>query len=120
MIPGMKDKPYMVRLNLLKLWTLEERRNRADLIEVFKMFSGITDLPVSTFFQVDRESTTRGHSLKIKKKFSSVRARKYFFSERVVNRWNKLSQECVSAPSLNSFKQQLVKIRETKMGFFMD
>ena len=24
------------------MWTLEERRNRSDLIEVFKMFSGYT------------------------------------------------------------------------------
>ena len=28
---------YMERLNKLNLWTLEERRNRSDLIEVFKM-----------------------------------------------------------------------------------
>ena len=26
----------------MKLWTLEERRNRQDLIEVFKMSNGLT------------------------------------------------------------------------------
>ena len=38
MIINMQDKAYDERLRCLGLWTLEERRNRQDLIEVFKMF----------------------------------------------------------------------------------
>jgi len=37
MINNMEGKTYEERLQCLKLWTLEERRNRQDLIEVFKM-----------------------------------------------------------------------------------
>jgi len=37
MVPGLKKLPYEERLSGLELWTLEERRVRADLIEVFKM-----------------------------------------------------------------------------------
>jgi len=37
MIPGFSKLPYCKRLKRLGLWSLEERRNRADLIEVFKM-----------------------------------------------------------------------------------
>jgi len=37
MIPELKDIEYECRLRKLGLWTLEERRNRADLIEVFKI-----------------------------------------------------------------------------------
>ena len=33
----MKGMSYEERLQKLKLWTLEERRNRQDLIEVFKI-----------------------------------------------------------------------------------
>ena len=36
MIKGMKGKSYEERLQKLNLWSLEERRNREDLIEVFK------------------------------------------------------------------------------------
>ena len=36
-IPEVKDLPYMERLHRLNLWTLEERRIRADLIEVYKI-----------------------------------------------------------------------------------
>ena len=42
MIINMQDKAYEERLRCLWLWTLEERRNRQDLIEVFKMFSGFS------------------------------------------------------------------------------
>ena len=34
MVPGMKEFDYPSRLKTLKLWSLEERRNRSDLIEV--------------------------------------------------------------------------------------
>jgi len=35
-------KDYLDRLKELNLWTLEERRNRADLVELFKMYKGFT------------------------------------------------------------------------------
>ena len=45
---------------------------------------------------------------------------KHLFSNRVVNRWNKLDQQIAGASSLNAFKTGLDKLRKTKMGFFMD
>ena len=33
LIPGMSSKEYSLRLDELRLWSLEERRNRSDLIE---------------------------------------------------------------------------------------
>jgi len=38
MINNMEGKTREERLHWLKLWSIEERRNRQDLIEVFKMF----------------------------------------------------------------------------------
>ena len=40
MIPAVKDMSYEERLRSLGLWSLEERRNRADLIQVYKMATG--------------------------------------------------------------------------------
>ena len=40
---------YEARLEILRLLALEERRNRLDLTEVYKMMHGFTDVPVSTF-----------------------------------------------------------------------
>jgi len=58
---------YEARLEALRLWSLEERRNRADLIEVFKMMHGLSFAPVTAFFQVAANSCTPGHSRKLVK-----------------------------------------------------
>jgi len=44
MIQGMKGMPYESRLEELGLLTLEEKRNRSDLIEVNKMTTGLPRL----------------------------------------------------------------------------
>jgi len=41
MPPGLKSMEYDDRLKALGIWSLEERRNRADLLEVFKICSFI-------------------------------------------------------------------------------
>jgi len=43
-----------------------------------------------------------------------------FFSNRLINRWNALDQSAVDVPSINAFKQTLVKVRNIQMSFFMD
>jgi len=53
MIPGLKGVPYEIRLKRLKLWTLEGRRVRADLIEVFRMFRGLSVVDIDTFLPRD-------------------------------------------------------------------
>ena len=66
MIEGFSLVPYEERLWKLGLWTLEERRNRSDLIEVFKMFSGYTEIGIKVLFTLDgNDKGLRGHSKKI-------------------------------------------------------
>jgi len=43
-----------------------------------------------------------------------------FFSQRVINRWNSLTQEDIDAVSMNSFKNKLEKKRTCQMDFFKD
>ena len=50
---------------------------------------------------------TRGHSLKLQKKRVSTDLRQHFFSERVINQCNKLNEDAVTAPTLNSFKGRI-------------
>jgi hypothetical protein len=100
--------------------SLEERRNRADLIEVFKMVRGISAVSWSVFFDKPLVQSTRGHSWKFTKRQSAKDIRLHFFSNRVLNRWNALNQEAVDASTVNGFKHQLDKLRHLKMGFFKD
>jgi len=50
MIPGFRDKSYEEGLRILRLNTLEERRNRADLVFLFKMYKGLTRPPFDSLF----------------------------------------------------------------------
>jgi len=111
---------YENRLKALKLWTPEERRNRADLIEVFKLFRGISTLPFEKFFQLYMDKRNRGHSVKLKKSRCNTELRRHFFSERVVNRWNSLKQATIEAAEVNSFKRLLDGERLTRIYLFMD
>jgi len=119
MIPGLAKKDYLTRLNILGIWTLEERRNRADLIEVFKIFRGQSAIPAS-IFERSTDTRTRGHSMKLLKHRCSTDIRKYFFSERVIDSWNRLDQQSVNALSVNAFKSNLNRLRNTQMGLFAD
>ena len=86
MITSLKSLQYETRLQKLGLWTLEGRRNRADLIEVFKMAHGFSAIPLTDMFQIDTTGRTRGHSLKLVKCRHNKDIRKYFFSHRVVSK----------------------------------
>jgi len=79
MFPELRKLPYLRRLDYLKLWTLEERRASADLIEVYK-------------------SNLRHH----------------FFSERGINNWNNLDNKTVTSGSIDIFKGNLERLRQSK------
>jgi hypothetical protein len=120
MIPGFAAKSYDVRLRELGLWSLEERRNRADLIETFRISRGQSAITMEQFFEMDMVHRTRGHTLKCVKQRSKTDLRQHFFSERVLDRWNGLDQKTIDSVSVNSFKSNLQRLRDTRMGLFMD
>ena len=104
---------YEDRLKFTGLSTLEARRIRGDMIEVFKILKGISKLDSASWFQLANNSRTRGHKLKLIKKRSRLDIRKHFFSQRVVNDWNSLPEIVVEAESVNSFKNKYDKfVRE--------
>ena len=49
MTEGFSSLLYGERLLRLGLWTLEERINRRDLIEMFKMFYGYTEMNIRVY-----------------------------------------------------------------------
>jgi len=61
-----KSLSYTDRLQKFGLTTLETRRLRGDLIEVFKMFKGFDNITLNDFFELS-STTLRGHTLKIYK-----------------------------------------------------
>ena len=108
MIPNLKNKSYEERLNILNLTTLETRRLRGDLIEVFKICKGFDSLEPSLFFKFST-APTRGHMLKLVKPRCHLDVRKFSFAHRVVDIWNSLDNSIIACNSINGFKNRIDK-----------
>ena len=112
LVQGLNKMPYEQRLEALGLYTLQRRRLRGDLIETYKILTGKEKINSEQLFQKATTIELRGHSLKLYKKSSRLDIRKYFFSQRIVDYWNKLPDDVVSAATISSFK--------TKLDIWMD
>ena len=109
MIPSIKDLPYKERLRKLKLPTLVYRRKRGEMIQTYKYMHGQYDSDTDKIFKRTHEIRTRGHDLKLFKERALTATRAQFFTSRVIDNWNSLPQEVVSAPSTDAFKARLDK-----------
>jgi len=89
------------------LYSLQRKRLRGDLIETYKILTGKEKSNSEKLFQKVTTTTLRGHSLKLYKKNSRLNIRKHFFSQRIVDYWNKLTDDIVSATTISCFKNRL-------------
>jgi len=65
-----------------------------------------------TFFMKAECTSTRGHTWKlVQSTVVGCYTRLNFFSQRVINKWNNLSEEDVDSQSINCFKGRLEKRR---------
>ena len=109
LVPELKSLPYEERLKRLKLPSLSYRRRRGDMIQMFKIMSGMDRINPLDLFQLAPETSTRGHKWKVFKPRAAKEVRRSFFSQRVINDWNGLPDNVVNAETLNSFKNRLDK-----------
>ena len=103
MILRLNELSYKDRLDILGLRSLEERRNHADLLEMFKIFGRVSYVRLDSIFELSTNRNTLGHILKVAKHRSRLDLRKYFFLECVINRWNSLEQCSIQKSFLNGF-----------------
>ena len=89
MIPELRDLSYESRLLECGL--------RGDQIEVFKIVNGYEDVDRNMFFKLKEGGRTRRHKAALVKEQCRLDMRKYYFSQRVINKWNKLPNDCVNA-----------------------
>jgi len=107
MLPGLSGMPYEDRLRQLGLFSLERRRMRGDLIEVYKMLRGIDRVDSQRLFPRVEMAATRGHRFKVLGGRYRGNVRGKFFTQRVVGEWNRLPSVVVEANSIGSFKRLL-------------
>ena len=105
MVYGLRHKNAETRRKELGLMTLEQRRERGDLIEVFKILKGLTRIDPRKFWEV--RDARNGTRLVKELAPNGRKQRQSFFSYRIIQKWNLLPVELKTAPSLACFKTRL-------------
>ena len=108
-ISSVKGLGYADRLHALNLYSVKGRLMRADLIQYWKIFNGLSRIAAEDLFVLSPRHATRGHCYKIFMQATNTDVRKRFFNVRSVPAWNSLPEHVVTAPNLSSFKKLLEK-----------
>ena len=113
MVTNLKGRTYSQRLTELGMITLEERRERGDLIQAYKVLTGKEMVSHQTWFQMNtgeddrRQTRDRGGLLSVERKEGRLEIRQNFWSVRVANKWNMLPDMVKSAARVDTFKNGL-------------
>jgi hypothetical protein len=113
MLPNLKGLSYQNQLRRMGLLSLQARRLRYQLITIYKMHHGVSNVDIGDFFTKTQARRTRGHCSNLMQKYAKNNYRLNFFTVSSISLWNKLTQEAVNASSLTLFKNYLV-------GFFKE
>ena len=96
---------YNDRLRALGLTTLEKRRERGDIIQLFKAFKSIDYINWAHPPAIQPNNREcRGHSMRIRREIASKSCRYNFLTQRAARQWNTLPKEAITANTVRDFK----------------
>ena len=115
LVGKLKNKEYEDRLKDLNLIKLEDRRIRGDMILTYRLLNGEEGIDYRNFFTLSEVPyNLRGHSMKLVRTFEHLNVRRNFFSIRIIEKWNSLTEHEVSAPSTSAFKSRYDFMEDTR------
>jgi len=115
MVMQLKNSSYEDRLKVLNLPTLKYRRLRGDTIQVYNIIFGVHDTYSSLQFNMSNVSITRGNQCKIQLTHIHYNLQKHYFPNRVIDVWNSLPNEVVSADSITFLSLVWINAGVTKI-----
>ena len=112
LVSTLRHLQYDDRLKALGLKTLEVRRKRQDLIQLFKILKGEDYFPINEHFEL-QNSSTRGHRLKLKKTTNNNDISKHRYCSRIIGAWNSLPSSLIEGTTKIEFIKKLDVYLET-------
>ena len=87
------------------------------MIKMFKIMKGIDKISADELLSRIDSDSTRGHSLRVKKRRVKMVARQGTFTQRVINAWNGLPGKVVAAETVDKFKLESDRYLEVMEGY---
>ncbi len=111
LVPELQVLQYEERLRAMKLMTLEERRERGDLIAVYRLINHMDKVDNENLLLTREEERRqmKGHMKKLRKARCRNDMKKCSFPQRRVVTWNELREEVVEAGCVSLMKEKLGK-----------
>jgi hypothetical protein len=108
-ISGLRHLSYPDRLKDMRLATLYERRQRGDLIQLFKIRNGVDRVSWPSFEDNsdNKRTSARFHDDQIRREITTNTIRHNFFINRTASLWNRLPAEAVKSKDINNFKNRI-------------
>ena len=111
MTTGLASREYEEQLREVGLTTLEDRRERGDMIQVWKYLNHKQAVDPAKLFRMRGEETTRvtratSEPLTLADQPWRGEIRHNFFNVRVTRRWNSLPSSCKNADTIETFKER--------------
>ena len=112
MISGLRGNSYNEKLRELEMQSLETRRRRFDLIQVYKIMNNLVNVNSSQWFQKVSDTNIRNTRqtadlLALVIPRTKTSNRQSFFSIRAAEYWNSLPSDIRNAANLSQFKNKL-------------
>ncbi len=107
LVPEILNMTYEDRLREMELPTLEQRREGAHMITLYKLVNKIDKIDKDDLLLPARSQGLRGLGRKLRKGNCLRDLKKYSFSQRSVDTWNKLRQEVVEVRNVHQMKDEL-------------
>ena len=116
MVSGLKNKEYRERCREVGLDSLQTRRERHNILQVFKIMHGIDKVaPEALFIRVSEREDARTRlstdPMNIRMKPARL-DRKHSFALRILEKWNRLDSETKNLKSIGAFKNALKDLRD--------
>ena len=119
MVSGLQGNTYEERLRELNMESLVNRRKRFDMIQTFKILTGIDKVPKDIWFRTVRDEQNRRPTRLVNHELDLITTetcrtdlRKNFFSQRVITSWNSLPNYVKDSRSISAFKSNYNKFVE--------